>query len=378
MFTLKEAYEALVDRTEFAVKQTKDTVCFDYIIVLSDSFLPEDNSEEAKRKAWIRRNMRGVTFCLHTQEILSLPLHKFYNLNQNPQSAFHLYQNQQATIYEKLDGSMIHFYLLKGDLVASTCRSIDTVQAKEALSIAQNNTKLKNEILESIQNGLTPIFEFVSPKNQIVVQYNQQRLVYLISRNRKTGKYIFEDKYSDKAKVFNIAFPYIFDFLNIKEFEGYVCHFENGEILKLKTPWYVERHRAVDFLIKPLYKLYEVALDGYMDDIIGLAADSYKHKLTLIHDEVQKDILNHKKEIQNNFDNLIISLGTQHQSLNDRLQDKAHRKKFVQCVKDSKQDISIMMCLYQGQEFDKILKKKLLENYTAQYKVKIWEDNNFK
>ena len=94
MFTLKEAYAAFADRTEFVVKQTENTICFDYIVVLSDSFASENASEDAKRKAWIRRNMRGVTFCRHTEELLSLPLHKFYNLNQNLESSYHLFENQ--------------------------------------------------------------------------------------------------------------------------------------------------------------------------------------------------------------------------------------------------------------------------------------------
>ena len=197
----------------------------------------------------------------------------------------------KAIVYEKLDGSMIHFYINKDGLTASTCRSSQTIQAKEAMLIVRNNPRLEKEIIESIENGLTPVFEFVSPSNQIVVQYNQKRLVYLISRYRKTGSYIFEKKYFDKARVFDIPFASIFNHLNLQDFEGYICHFDHGEILKLKTPWYLERHRALNFFFnKPVYRLYEIALEGKMDDLIGSVADCYKNKLTLIYDEVQKEI----------------------------------------------------------------------------------------
>jgi T4 RnlA family RNA ligase len=375
MFTLEEAYTAARGRTEFAVKRLDDTVAFDYIVMLPDSFMVETDTEEGRRQAWIRRNFRGVTFCAYSGRIVSLPLHKFYNINQNEEASFHLHQHRQANIYEKLDGSMIHFYLVNGKLVSSTRRSPATLQAKEALSLVETDLRLKDLILETIANGMTPIFEFISPRNQIVVRYQQHKLVYLISRNRKTGQYIYETKYPDRASTYEISFGDIFNYLDRQEFEGYVCHLDNGEIYKVKTPWYVERHRAVDFLMKPLYKLYEVSLDGFMDDLIAIAAESYKSKLQSIDMEVQTDLLEQKSLYQNRFDAMVAFLGTEHQSLQDRLVDKDYRKKFVQAVQEQGLPLSIMMAMFGGKEPDSIIKKDLLTNYTEKYTGKIWSEN---
>lgn len=375
MFTIEEARQAVAGRSEFAVKETADTVCFDYIVVLQDTFTPEDCSLAAQRKAWVRRNFRGVTFCRTTGELLSLPFHKFYNINQNPDSQFDRHKTRAAAVYEKLDGSMIHFYVCKGLLKASTCRSSETLQAKEALAFVQKNPALEALIWRSIGEGYTPIFEWVAPHNQIVVRYQQVRLVYLISRHRQTGLYRYEEAYPDRAQVYNIKFCDILNNIDRQEFEGYVCHLDNGEIFKVKTPWYLERHRAVEYLMKPLYKLYGVALDGFMDDLIAMAADSYKPKLTAIYAEVQQDLLAVKTTSQNQFDGLVASLGVQHASLADRLADKAYRKRFAMAAIEQKFNIPVMMMLFDGRDPDAVLKSDLLKRYTAQYPEKIWSEN---
>lgn len=367
---------AVRGRKEFAVKNLENTVCFDYIVMLPDSFKVEHDTEEGRKHAWIRRNFRGVTFCVHTGQILSLPFHKFYNINQNEEANFNLHKDRKATVYEKLDGSMIHFYLVNGSLVASTRRSPHTLQAKEAMAILDSNPVLEDMIYKTIEAGMTPIFEFVSPRNQIVVQYQQHKLVYLTSRNRMTGQYVYETKYPDKARSFDFSFSDIFDHLDHKEFEGYVCHLDNGEMYKVKTPWYVERHRAVDFLMKPLYKLYEVSLEGFMDDLVSLAAESYRPKLEAIDMEVQTDYLALKNHYQTRFDALVTFMGKENQTLRERLEDKAFRKQFVESVKDQKLPLAVMMAMFDGKEPDSIIKKELLSKYTEKYPDKIWSENN--
>lgn len=364
MFTLAEAYEAVKGRNEFAIKETPHTVCFDYIVILSDTFDLKDKS----RISWIRRNFRGVTFCRKTGRMLSLPLHKFFNINQTAETAFQNYQQKNATIYEKVDGSMIHFYRLSdGGLLASTCRSASTPQAIESLAFAKNNPVLESQILATIDQGLTPIFEWVAPHNQIVVRYSECRLVYLISRNRDTGKYIFEEKYQDKAKKYNFKFSDIYQHLD-HQFEGYVCHFDDGEMLKAKTPWYLERHRAVDALMRPMYKLYEVALDGHMDDLISIASESYKHKLTAIYDEVQRDLLALQGEIKQKFDEILEKIPGNYA---ENYANKDFRKTFVELAQ--KTDVfPELMQMYQNKIPQSLFHKRLMSEYQKKYTEKFY------
>lgn len=325
MFSLSEAHEAIVGHDEFAVKTYDGLVSFDYIVVFPGSFDATEEQirdrayllwekaggpvsdsvnfwlqaeKDCKRFAHIRRNLRGVTFAEATGELLSLPLHKFFNVNQTAETQFDLIKHHTAIIYEKLDGSMIHFFMLpNGNLTAATCRSNLTPQAVEALYFVNQNEEMKTHILETIHNGYTPICEFVALHNQIVVRYPQPRVVYLVSRNRSTGEYLFEDKYQDKANRYEFNFGEVFLNLNKEEFEGYVCHLPNM-IVKAKTNWYMERHRAVDALMKPAYKLYQIVFDGVMDDLIAMATEPYKPSLQKIYQEAQRDLLDERKKVE--------------------------------------------------------------------------------
>lgn len=291
MFTVNDAYKAIEDREEFVVKKYDGLIVFDYIVILTDSFSGEHSD--------VRRNLRGVTFHEATGNMISLPLHKFFNIGQVEETQFNLLKNKNATIYEKADGSLVHFFIHPDtqQLLASTCRSALTPQAQEALSLAINDASLKDLILETIQNNMTPIFEFVSPTNQIVVQYSKPELIYLISRDRKDGSYHFEEKFPVKVQKFYFSFADIQSQLDMENFEGYVCHLDDGMFVKAKTPWYLERHRAVDALMGPKWKLFQIVFDGVMDDLIAVAVENFKQPLRQIQDEAQQDLLQFKKAI---------------------------------------------------------------------------------
>lgn len=340
MFNLETALEALNGHDEFVKKHYNGLVVLDYIVVFPGSFdateeeirqrayfLWENSEELDSVQCWLqaeqecnnfallRRNFRGVTFSEATGELISLPLHKFFNVNQTADSQFDLHKHRKATIYEKMDGSMVHFFKHPdGHLLASTCRSAETPQAKEALFLAQQNEVVKNLILQVIDDGWTPIFEFVAAHNQIVVQYPKPRIVYLVSRNRSTGEYFYDERFPDKTLSFEFPFSEVFSHLDKTEFEGYVCHLENPGgapiLLKAKTPWYMERHRAVDALMRPKYKLYGVVYEGVMDDLIAIAAECYKPALTQIYEEAQRDLLQEKLMIEAQFDALLNKLNT--------------------------------------------------------------------
>lgn len=350
MFTLDQAYEAVKGRTEFAIKESQDTVCFDYIIILNDSF--NDSTH-----GWIRRNFRGITFCKKTSKVLSLPFHKFYNINQNEESQFIYHKHKKANIYEKLDGSMIHFYRKEnGELVASTCRSSENIQSRDAMSFARSN--FIYQINESIDAGLTPIFEWCSPENQIICYYGISRLVYLMSRCRSTGKYIYELKYADRSAVYEMPFSEIIDHRDKSEFEGYVCYLDDGNVFKVKTPWYLERHRIFDILNRPKYKICELALSNSIDDILSVSTDVCKKILIEVDDEVKNDLLNAKISLEEEFDAIVLQLAD--------ICVSDYRKNFAMIAKNSL-NFPALMLLLSGKSPDPVIKKNLIQMYTKKY-----------
>lgn len=240
MFTLAQAHEALNGHDEFAVKVYDGKVSFDYVVIFPGSF---DATEEeirnrayllweraggpatgsigfwlqaeadVKRFASIRRNFRGVTFDVASGEMISLPMHKFFNVNQIPETQYDRIKHHDATIYEKMDGTMIHFFLHEGKLQGATCRSTQHPLAGEALALAHSQPVVRDLILDSIKMGWTPIFEYVAPHNQVVVSYAQPRLVYLISRERASGKYLYNNCFPDKARRYEFKFGEVFNLI---------------------------------------------------------------------------------------------------------------------------------------------------------------------
>lgn len=399
MITLDEAYEALQGHEEFVVHRYDGLVSFDYMLCFPGSFdttpaeitsharfleerglASKDGSlavaeQECQRFAARRRNFRGITFDAATGELVSLPLHKFFNLNQTEETQFHRLQACHATIYEKLDGSMIHFFKhpRTGQLRAATCRSAETVQAREALELAREQPLLWKMISETIENGWTPIFEFVAEHNQIVVQYSSRRLVYLISRNRQTGTYRFEEGFPDKAERYHFVFQEILSYLDRREFEGYVCHLDNGLLVKAKTPWYLERHSALASLMRPAYKLYRVVFDGIMDDLLAVAPDRYKPALLTIYEEAQRDLLMEKKRLLALFGEVAACFGGE-SNPQSRSDERSLRKAFVEQAKQYPEDFPLLMKMFAGDDPTGKIQDRLMQRYRIEYPHKLFED----
>lgn len=99
-----------------------------------------------------------------------------------------------VNIANKEDGSAIRFIEINGELKAKTKFSFEAEQAELAMSVVDNDSNLKEFIIETLENNLTALFELVSPLNKIVLSYNETDLKLLQLRDDETGKYL--DVYS--------------------------------------------------------------------------------------------------------------------------------------------------------------------------------------
>lgn len=233
------------------------------------------------------RNLRGITFDLNTKKLISLPLIKFFNYGENAYTEDNvLSQNKIVNVREKIDGSMISFFYLNNTghnqkLFAKTQNTYKSWQAEKALSIVESNNKLKQFVLDTIlEENSTPIFEFVSPNNNIVIYYLEDELIYLGKRNMISGVFIpaSEDdliKYGiNDIKVprsFDCSIKHLIDICkNSKiDFEGFVVQFNNGEMMKIKSFGYVLQHRASQELSNDK-DIVEYILSGKIDDYKAL------------------------------------------------------------------------------------------------------------
>jgi len=178
---------------------------YDYRLASYDDFFPdgEDWSE-----------LRGLTFIYDPERKewdRFLALNKFFNVNQTIGSMYEdVAKETIIKVQDKLDGSMIMFVKFpNGAIRAKSKMSFISPQANIAQEILNKNKDLRTLVGSSLSSGDTCIFELTSPKNQIVLDYQNTELTLLQIRDID-GKYVDSNLIAEafnvkSAKEFNLT-----------------------------------------------------------------------------------------------------------------------------------------------------------------------------
>jgi len=105
-----EDYLAAIEGCEaFFVAEREHFKIINYISMGNDVF-PDPNTApdaETARKWLLRRQCRGLIFS-HAGDVISLPIHKFFNVSERDETQLHRIDlDRQHVILSKLDGSMV-------------------------------------------------------------------------------------------------------------------------------------------------------------------------------------------------------------------------------------------------------------------------------
>lgn len=228
--------------------------------------------------------LRGLTFVFNLDGTLykRFPLlRKFFNLNQVEETQLHVVKDLPFnSVYRKEDGSVISFFdLPNGRILSKSKMESDNVQAKMSFGVYESDRNVQCLVQYCLANDITPIFELVSPKNRIVLKYVTTELILLRLRDNISGAYI-EASEMPAEVMGGIKMPEDFSSVytnwtdlvehvltTTEEIEGYVV--DCGDLMKIKTLWYCERHRLVtgdawreDFIITQ-------TLEGTIDDVLA-------------------------------------------------------------------------------------------------------------
>jgi RNA ligase len=139
-------------------------------------------------------------------------------------------------------------------------------------------------IRKCIQKGTTPLFEWCSRKNRVVVDYPTDNLILTGMRYNDTGFYLDYEVMKNYATSWNIPVVQAVDGLavqNIELFvkqvrewesdEGVVVRFSSGQMVKIKADQYVLRHKSKDSISQEKNVL-ECVLGDAVDDLVPLLA----------------------------------------------------------------------------------------------------------
>lgn len=297
---IEQVRKAIEGCSEFVEYNRGTHIVFNYHVAFEDSFPPVKTSggsakmrEQAEYDKSVRRECRGLIFSPEGK-IISRRLHKFFNMNERQETdEKNIDWSQPHFLLEKLDGSMITPLDLPSGLEWGTKMGVTDI-GYQCKQYVKKNTQYIDFARFWIKDGYTPIFEYMSPSNRVVIEHHTDKLTLLAIRHNLSGGYVPYEQLVKTCLFYNIPIvsPVSMSLLDIRtqeDTEGVVVRFNDGHMVKVKTDWYVRIHKAKDNLLfeKNVIKLI---LEEKLDDILPWLPEADKNRMVNYQKELLENI----------------------------------------------------------------------------------------
>jgi RNA ligase len=273
-------------------------IVINYAVTFEDTFTWDfDDSYSSS----IRRECRGLIFNKEGK-LISRPYHKFFNAGEKEETQLNkinLYEPH--VVLEKLDGSMIRPIPTPEGFRLATKAGITEVAMNAEVFIA-DKPHYADFINATIQTGFTPIFEWCSRKNRVVVDYPEDNLILTAIRNTTKGVYLLYDNMVELAKHWNIPVVKAVNGLAVQDInlfvqqvrewddgEGVVLRFNSGHMVKVKADDYVLRHKSKESISQEK-NVIDCILQDAVDDIVPLLTPEDADRLKRFQDAFWKSL----------------------------------------------------------------------------------------
>jgi RNA ligase len=307
---------AIKDSPEFIVAERDGYTVINYQVITPTTFPPVEIEEWTKLirtpEDWVpdvlfskndalRRECRGVIFD-PAGRILRRPLHKFFNANELVETQSNKIDlSAEHDILEKLDGSMIAPFFANGRLIWGT-KMGDTEVAAPVNRFADEHQNYNVMAAMAIKLGYTPIFEWCSRQQRIVLDYKDDQLVLVAMRNMFSGEYAvykelvkWGDEYDIPVVATNPKFENVNELItfvrNIVDQEGFVIRFADGHMVKVKSDWYVAIHKAKDKILWDR-NIVDLILQNGIDDVYAHLPEDDQKRMDTFVSEFWKSVYN--------------------------------------------------------------------------------------
>ena len=276
---IRDVLPHIEGRDEFRVMQKDWYTVINYAVAFEDTFSLD--SEKSHYNMTIRRECRGLIFDTATGQLISRPYHKFFNAGEKEETQLdkiNLYEPH--VVLEKLDGSMIRPIPTADGFHLATKAGITDVAMNAEVFIA-DKPHYAQFINKCIQKGITPIFEWCSRKNRIVIDYPKDSLVLTAIRLVDTGNYVSYKtmKQYAEAWIIPVVKAIAGDDTDIQKIvdhirkwddgEGVVVRFDTGHMVKVKADDYVLRHKT-KAQVSQEKNIIQIILNDDVDDLVPL------------------------------------------------------------------------------------------------------------
>jgi RNA ligase len=276
---IEDVLPYIKDREEILVIEKDWYTVINYAVAFEDTFAEIEG--ESTHNACIRKECRGLVFETSTGLLISRPYHKFFNVGEKPETQLNkinLYEPH--VVLEKLDGSMIRAIPSKDGFRLGTRAGVTDVSENAEAFIA-DKSNYDRFIRKCILMNVTPIFEWCSRKNRIVIDYPEDQLILTGMRYNNTGLYVGYEAMKNYATAWNIPvvkaiagddtdIQKVVDHIRKWESdEGVVVRFDSGHMCKVKSADYVLRHKSKDSISQEK-NVINCILQDAVDDLIPL------------------------------------------------------------------------------------------------------------
>lgn len=288
---IDEIKVAIAGRDEFIVAEREGFNVVNYLVNLIDSFPTPNTKDDTLNTLYaLRRECRGIKFCSKTGVVLARPYHKFFNVNERDETAFAKIDiSQPHHILEKLDGSMIMPLILNDVVRWATKMGLTDVSAQAEVFVKEH-LGYEEFARDCYDLGVTPIFEWCSSKQRIVLKYSVDNLILTAIRENVTGEYLSRDEMIGLALrrkipvvnaldgTINNMQDFLSETYSLEDAEGYVIRFADGHMYKVKGEWYVQIHKTKE-LLQWEKDVWSLILNNNVDDVKSFMEEADKDKL---------------------------------------------------------------------------------------------------
>ncbi|GAM20255.1 hypothetical protein SAMD00019534_034300 [Acytostelium subglobosum LB1] len=294
--TIEDCREATKNVPGFRETNKNGLICFNYDFATRQSF-PDPLSAPDHKTSYllkVRRECRGIIFDKESGQVVCRKFHKFFNINELEETSQDkiVLAGAKYCIMEKLDGSLIAPIYLNQVISWGSKAGHTELSEKVDKFIEKKQAEIKyNDMARYwLERGCTPMFEWCSESQRIVLYYPVDTLSLTAVRSIRTGDYILYDEMVKVAAQFNVPVAKCVDqaalcsesktaeellvkVQEMKDIEGYILRFDDGRVYKMKCTWYFNLSKSAPINLTHEKDIWMMILDNKLDDTVsGLCA----------------------------------------------------------------------------------------------------------
>lgn len=372
---LDQVRDAIEGREEFVIAERPWGFAVNYMVSMTDTF-PEvrrkvgDTWEEDHISA-LRRELRGILFFPNGM-IMARRLHKFFNVGERDETQAHLIDlSQPHVILEKLDGSMITPVETIDGFTWGTKMGITDVAGPVQEWVDEHQNYLVFAQAQ-MQAGFTPIFEWCSRKQRIVVDYPEDRLVLIAIRHTVTGQYVSLESMQSLAEFYDLdivkTYPgtaaslehLIAETRDATGIEGWIIRFSDGHMLKIKAEEYLRFHKTKESIALEK-NVIDLLVNETVDDAKAFMQDEDRRRVEQFEQQFWQGIAETVRRYEDYFRTMTQSLG---------LDRKAWAVEHMPTVRQQNPFTpAVMFGMYDGKDARTLVLDTIKKNANTQTKV---------